>query len=54
MKSGCWYTGSDEREFTDKDFLGIEAVHAEYVCEKCGSAITGGFTLTDVFIANGY
>ena len=45
--------GSDEREFIDKDFLGIEAVHMHYTCNKCGSEITEEFTLTDVFIDNG-
>lgn len=42
--------GSDEREFTGKDFLGIEAIHMHYMCKKCGSEITEEFTLTDVFI----
>ena len=45
--------GSDEREFIDKDFLGIEAVHMHYTCNKCGSEIIEEFTLTDVFIDNG-
>jgi transposase-like protein len=44
--------GSDEREFTSKDFLGIEAIHMRYVCKKCGSEIIEEFTLTDVFIDN--
>jgi len=42
--------GSDEREFTGKDFLDIEAIHIHYICKKCGSQITEEFTLTDVFI----
>lgn len=44
--------GSDERELTSKDFLGIEAVHMHYLCKKCGSEIIEEFTLTDVFIDN--
>jgi len=39
-----------EREFKDKDFLDIEAIHMCYICNKCGSEITEEFTLTDVFI----
>ena len=45
--------GSDEREFTGKDFLGIEAIHMHYTCNKCSSDITEEFTLTNVFIDNG-
>jgi len=45
--------GSDEREFTGKDFLDIEAIHMHYMCNKCGSEITEEFTLNDVFINNG-
>ena len=45
--------GSDEREFTGRDFLGIEAIHMYYSCNKCGSEITEEFTLSDVFIDNG-
>jgi len=45
--------GSDDREFTGKDFLGIEAIHMHYTCKKCGSEITEEFTLRDVFIDNG-
>jgi len=45
--------GCDEREFTGKDFLGIEAIHMHYTCKKCGSEIIEEFTLTDVFIDNG-
>jgi len=44
--------GCDEREFTGKDFIGIEAIHMHYACNKCGSEITEEFTLTDVFIDN--
>jgi len=43
----------DEREFTGKNFLDIEAIHMHYTCKKCGSRITEEFTLTDVFIDNG-
>lgn len=46
-------TGADEREFIDRDFLGIEAIHMRYICKKCGSEITEEFTLTDVFIDSG-
>lgn len=42
--------GSDEREFTGKDFLDIEAIHMHYTCKRCGSQIIEEFTLTDVFI----
>jgi len=45
--------GCDEREFTGKDFLDIEAIHMHYICKKCGSQITEEFTLSDVFIDNG-
>ena len=46
--SEAW--GRDEREFTGKDFLDIEAIHMHYTCKKCGSEIIEEFTLTDVFI----
>ena len=45
--------GCDERELTDREFLGIEAVHMHYMCKKCGSEIIEEFTLTDVFIDSG-
>ncbi len=41
-----------EREFKDKDFLDIEAIHMHYLCNKCGSEITEEFTLSDVFMDN--
>ena len=44
--------GHAEREFKDKDFLDIEAIHMHYICNKCDSEITEEFTLTDVFIDN--
>jgi len=44
--------GSDKREFTGRDFLGIEAIHMHYTCKKRGSEIIEEFTLTDVFIDN--
>ena len=44
--------GHVEREFKDKDFIDIEAIHMHYACNKCGSEITEEFTLTDVFIDN--
>lgn len=44
--------GSDEREFTRKDLIDIEAIHMHYICKKCGSEIIEEFTLTDVFIDN--
>jgi len=44
--------GHAEREFKDKEFLDIEAIHMHYVCKKCGSEITEEFTLSDVFIDN--
>lgn len=43
---------SDEREFTDKDFLDSEAIHMHYTCKKCDSQIIEEFTLNDVFINN--
>jgi len=46
--------GSEEREFTSKDFLGIEAIHMHYLCKRCGSDIIEEFTLTDVFIDDGH
>lgn len=45
--------GSDEREFIDKDLLGVDAVRMHYTCKKCGSRIIEEFALTDVFIDNG-
>jgi len=42
--------GSDQREFIDRDFLDIEAIHMHYICKKCGSKITEELTLTDVFV----
>lgn len=45
--------GSDEREFTSKDFLDIEAIHMHYTCKKCGSEKIEKFALTDVFIDDG-
>jgi hypothetical protein len=42
--------GSEEREFTRRDFLDIDAIHVHYTCKKCGSDIIEEFTLTDVFI----
>lgn len=45
--------GSDEREFIDRDFLGIEAIHVHYTCKDCGSDVIEEFSLTDVFIDNG-
>jgi len=44
--------GHAEREFKDKDFFDIEAIHMHYACNKCGSEITEEFTLSDVFIDN--
>jgi len=44
--------GHAEREFKDKDFFDIEAIHMHYVCNKCGSEIIEEFTLSDVFIDN--
>ncbi len=41
-----------EREFQDRDFFDIEAIHMHYACNKCGSEITEEFTLSDVFIDN--
>ncbi len=55
IDDGCPKCGAShaEREFKDKDFLDIEAIHMYYTCNKCGSEITEEFTLTDVFIDNG-
>jgi len=44
--------GHAEREFKDKDFIDIEAIHMHYMCNKCGSEIIEEFTLNDVFIDN--
>jgi len=44
--------GHAEREFKDKDFFDIEAIHVHYICNKCDSEITEEFTLSDVFIDN--
>lgn len=42
----------DEREFTGRDFLGIEAIHVHYICKKCGSKIIEEYTSRDIFIDN--
>lgn len=42
--------GSDQREFIERDFPGIEAIDNHYVCKQCGSRIVEEYTLTDVFI----
>ncbi|GAG46256.1 unnamed protein product, partial [marine sediment metagenome] len=44
----CPKCGADdaEREFKDKDFLDIEAIHMHYLCNKCGSEIIEEFTLS--------
>ena len=42
--------GYDERELMGRNFIGIEAVHMHYVCNKCGSKMIEEFTLADVFI----
>ncbi len=44
--------GHTEREFKDKDFIDIEAIHMHYMCNKCGSEIIEEFTLNDAFIDN--
>ena len=41
-----------EREFKDKNFFDIEAIHMHYVCNECSSEIIEEFTLSDVFIDN--
>ena len=46
--------GSDKRDLTSRDFLGIEAVHMHYTCKKCSSKITEKFTRTTVFIDNAH
>ena len=43
-------TGFDQREFADRNFLGIEALHVHYVRKRCGSEIIEEFALTDVFV----
>ena len=50
----CPKCGADhtEREFKNKDFLDIEAIHMHYLCNKCGSEIIEEFTLSNVFIDN--
>jgi len=42
--------GNDERELTEKEFIGIEAIHMHYLCNKCGTKIIEEFKLVDVFI----
>lgn len=42
--------GSDQREFIDRDFLDIEAIHMHYLCKNCGSRITEEYTFSDIFI----
>jgi len=44
--------GHAEQEFKDKEFFDIEAMHMQYMCNKCSSEITEEFTLSDVFIDN--
>ena len=42
--------GNDERELLEKQFIGIEAIHMHYLCNKCGAKIIEEFKLADVFI----
>ncbi len=44
--------GHTERQFKERVFLDIEAIHVHYICNKCDSEITEEFTLSDVFIDN--
>jgi predicted RNA-binding Zn-ribbon protein involved in translation (DUF1610 family) len=41
-----------ERQFKERSFLDVEAIHVHYTCNKCGSEIIEEFTLSDVFIDN--
>ena len=42
--------GCNERELTEREFIGIEAIHLHYLCSRCGTKIIEEFKLTDVFI----
>ena len=42
--------GNDERDLTEKEFIGIEAIHMHYLCNKCGARIIEEFKLADLFI----
>jgi len=44
--------GNDERELIERDFIGIEAVHMHYLCNKCGVKMIEEFKLAEVFIDN--
>jgi hypothetical protein len=44
--------GHAERQFKERNFIDIEAIHVHYICNECGSEITEEFTLSDVFIDN--
>ena len=50
----CPKCGADhaERQFKERNFLDVEAIHVHYICNKCGSEIIEEFTLSDVFIDN--
>ncbi len=44
--------GNDERELIERDFIGIEAIHMQYLCNKCGARMIEEFKLAEVFIDN--
>jgi predicted RNA-binding Zn-ribbon protein involved in translation (DUF1610 family) len=48
-KCGAEHT---ERQFKERNFLDVEAIHVHYICNKCGSEIIEEFTLSNVFIDN--
>jgi len=42
--------GCNQRELIEKEFIGIEAIHMHYLCNRCGCRMIEEFKLVDVFI----
>ena len=42
--------GCSQRELKEKEFIGIEAIHMHYLCNRCGCRMIEEFKLADVFI----
>jgi hypothetical protein len=44
--------GYKERELIGREFIGIEAIHVHYRCNRCGCKLIEEFKLADVFMDN--
>jgi hypothetical protein len=42
--------GCNQRELKEREFIGIEAIHMHYHCNRCGCRMIEEFKLVDVFI----